>query len=180
MGTPPSPLSLLPNRCTDSRTLKPVAHTHPLPPHSASSRQPVRRTSRSSWTRPRVSPILPNSTLMPSSISPEPQPTQLTSLPLSSSATSSELRSTTKSSTRPAQLPTQELSGPPASPSLSHQLPQAPSTIFRSTVLMLMATPSGASPPPSTSLDFTRTAIARQLESSLSKANDVVTFVQLF
>merc|ERR1711876_80033 len=112
-------------------------------------------------------------------MSPEPQPTQLTSLNLSSSASFSEPRSTTKSSTRPPQLPIQELSGPPASPSQSHQLPQAPSTTFRSTVLMHLATPSGPSPPPSTSLDSTQTAIARQLESSLSKVNDVVTSVQL-
>merc|ERR1719361_220394 len=91
----------------------------------------------------------------------EPQPTQSKSPSLSSSASSSEPRSTTRNSTKTPQLPTQELSGPAASPSQSHPLPQAPSTISRSTVLMPMATPSSPCSPPSTSLDSAFLAAAR-------------------
>merc|ERR1712110_1324109 len=92
--------------------------------------------------------------------------TQSKSLHSNSSASSSEPRSTMRNSTRPAQLPTQELSGPAQSPSQSHPLPQAPSTTSRSTVLMHLATTSGPSPPPSTSPDSAHLATARLNESS--------------
>merc|ERR1711877_86206 len=113
------------------------------PLHSHSSSPLDRRTSRPLWTRLAETQILPHSTLTASSILLEPQPTQSKSSNLSSSASSSEPRSTTRNSTKIPQLPTQELSGPAASPSQSHPLPQAPSTTSRSTVLMHLAPPSG-------------------------------------
>merc|ERR1712129_187050 len=136
--------------------------SHQLPPHLLSYRVLVKRTSRSSWTRPPETQIPPHSAPAASLISPEPQPTQLKSRNFSSSATFSELRSTMRSSIRPPQLPTQVPFGPLLLPSQSQLLLQAPSTISRLTVLMLMATLYSPCLLPSTSLDSNRTVIERQ------------------
>merc|ERR1712223_1608961 len=166
------------NRCTDLLE-KPTETSQLLPPHLLSFRVLVKKTSRSSWTKPPETQIPPHLTPTASLTSPEPPPTQLKSLNLSSSASSSELRSTMRSSIRPPQLPTQVPSGPLPSPSQSQLLLQALSTTSRLTVLMLMATLSSPCSLPSTSLDSNRNVIARQSGAILSKPNDVDTFVQL-
>merc|ERR1712151_145894 len=100
-----------------------------------SSRTPARRTSTSSWTRPRDLQTLPLSEPLSSSLSPDLQPTHLRLPTLSSDAGSLAPRSTTRNSPQPPPLSLQDKSGLNPSHSMSHPLLHPLSTMLRSLVL---------------------------------------------